>query len=239
MSSAASQRFQQSLLPDGDATFGPLETAAHYEPCAELCGDFYDLAAFGSGAALLVTDVVGHGAPAAMLTGMIKLAFHGAGADGYAPDVVMQRIFDSSRHFPFDKHISGFCARIHQTTRTLEYVSAGHPPAYLLRSAGGLERLDASGTLIHPALADWHCEQRVVPIGVGDFLVVYTDGLTEAPQAETEELFGCERLERLLERAPRGGAGALKRELREELRRFQAGRPLEDDLTIVVARVIR
>ena len=232
----AARTFQQSLLPEGDGALGTIELAALYEPYAELCGDFYDVARHRTGAALLVTDVVGHGAPAAMLTGMIKLAFHGAAGDGYAPGVVMQRIWNSSRLFPYDKHISGFCARVHERTGTLEYVSAGHPPAFVCRARGGLARLDASATLIHPSLPEWHCEQRVVPMQPGDRLLVYTDGLIEAREAETDEAFGLERLERFAAEAPTGSAEDLVRGAREALREFQAGRPLEDDLTLVALR---
>lgn len=232
----ASRKFQQSLLPDGSRTFGKFEIAAHYEPYAELCGDFYDLVPHASGGALLVTDVVGHGAPAAMLTGMIKLAFHGAASDGFAPGVVMQRIWGSSRLFPYDKHISAFCARWHEKTRRLEYVSAGHPPAFVLRKGGGLERLDSSATLIHPLLAEWHCEQRVVRFGPGDTLVAYTDGLIEGRGAESGEIFGVPMLERFLAETTASNAGELATAAREVLRRYQAGRPLEDDLTIVVVR---
>jgi serine phosphatase RsbU (regulator of sigma subunit) len=229
----ASRMFQHSLLPDGAGALDGLEFAARYEPFAELCGDFYDLAAHRSGAALLLTDVVGHGAPAAMLTGMIKLAFHGAAGDGHAPSVVMQRIYESIRLFPYDQHVSAFCCRLHERARTLEYVSAGHPPAFVVRARGGIDRLDASATYIHPAL-EWHCEQRVVPFRAGDRLLVYSDGLTEARGADGGELFGIPRLESFLADVPPGSAADLARETREALRRHQAGRPLEDDLTIVV-----
>lgn len=232
----ASRQFQQSLLPELEGRLGRLEIAAHYEPYAELCGDFYDIAQNPSGASVLVTDVVGHGAPAAMLTGMIKLAFHGAAADGHAPGVVMQRIWGSSRLFPYDKHISAFCARVHERSGNLEYVSAGHPPAFVLRANGGVERLDSSATLIHPALAEWHCEQRVVRFERGDLLLIYTDGLIEGRGSDSGDPFGIERLDEVVSRAAPTGAAELVRECREALRRYQAGRPLEDDLTMVAVR---
>lgn len=230
----ASRMFQHSLLPGAAAASQVFEFAARYEPFAELCGDFYDLAPTRSGVALLVTDVVGHGAPAAMLTGMIKLAFHGAAGDDHAPSVVMQRIYDSSRLFPYDKHISAFCARLNEKTRSFEYVSAGHPPAFVRRATGGLERLDASATYIHPGL-EWHCEQRVVPFQKGDRLLVYTDGLIEALDP-SGEIFGLPRLEAALETLSMGSASDLTRAVRDVLRAFQAGRPLEDDLTIAAVR---
>ena len=102
-------------------------------------------------------------------------------------------------------------------------------------AGGGWDRLDASAALIHPALGAWHCEQRVVSMGPSDRVLVYTDGLIEARRSDTDEMFGIERLESWLDRAPGGGAAELVRALREELAAYLAGRPLEDDLTLVAA----
>jgi serine phosphatase RsbU (regulator of sigma subunit) len=78
--------FQQSLLPPACGTVGGLWVVAQYSPCTELAGDFYGYAAFEpDGVAILVADVAGHGASAAMLTGNVKSAFDFASADRYEP----------------------------------------------------------------------------------------------------------------------------------------------------------
>src|SRR5712691_1003093 len=69
--------FQKSLLPAEEARVEGIAVCARYVPCSELGGDFFDYAAAGKGrATVLVADVSGHGAAAAMLTGIVKAAFH-------------------------------------------------------------------------------------------------------------------------------------------------------------------
>jgi len=236
----AAQVFQQSLLPERTAATEEIELAFHYEPCGELCGDFCDyVLQDGAPGALIVSDVSGHGAPAAMLTGMIKQVFHDAGPESFAPGVILERIVSANRMFGYGKHLTAFCARIHSRSGTLEYVSAGHPPGLLLRSEGALALLESSAPLIHPLLPDWHWEQRVVPIHRGDRLFLYTDGLIEAMSSSGEE-FGLERLQHAVgrcgERQDGNEGGAFLSAIRRELRSFTEGRPLGDDLTLLVAR---
>jgi serine phosphatase RsbU (regulator of sigma subunit) len=238
---AAARVFQQSLLPPRHATCGNLEIALHDEPCGEMCGDFCDYVLRpDQPSAVLLTDVSGHGAPAAMLTGMIKQVFRAAAPEDYAPNRVLERIVEASRHFPHDKHLTGIGVRIDPQIRALEFVNAGHPPALLLRADGSMVRLESSAPMIHAAISLWESELEVETFGPGDVLLLYTDGITEARNA-LDELFGADRLESVAQRlAPEariaGGPSKFLRSLRRELAEFVAGRPLEDDLTLVALR---
>jgi phosphoserine phosphatase RsbU/P len=240
----AAQVFQLSLLPERSASRGGLEVALLYEPCSELCGDYCDyVLRDGEPGALIVADVAGHGAPAAMFAGMIKQAFRGAEAESYAPGVILQRILTASRIFGDSKHLTAMCVRIQPGSKTLEYVNAGHPPGLLLRKDGTMACLESSAPLIHPSLPEWSWEQRVTGIGKGDQLLLYTDGLLEALSVSGEE-FGLERLERTLHRLtggtarPEADGSSLLRGIREELSAFTEGRPLADDLTLLLARSV-
>src|SRR4051794_22840390 len=73
--------FQQAMLPPQVASVGGIFVCAQYSPCSELAGDFFDYVAVTGGAAILIADVSGHGASAAMLTGVVKSAFHSAASD--------------------------------------------------------------------------------------------------------------------------------------------------------------
>src|SRR5262245_24439496 len=80
----AARSFQRSLLPASELRVGPFQVTARYLPSAELGGDFYDVADAGDGdLAVLVGDVQGHGASAAMLTASLKLAFRAASGSGH------------------------------------------------------------------------------------------------------------------------------------------------------------
>ena len=132
---------------------------------------------------MIVTDVAGHGAPAAMLTGMIKQIFRGGIAEDLGPGAILQRIVAASRLIQYDRHLTAICACVHPLSNRVEYVNAGHPPGFVARDGGAPLRLESTAPLIHPGLPGWHGEPRVVPMNAGDRLVLYTDGLIEARDA--------------------------------------------------------
>jgi sigma-B regulation protein RsbU (phosphoserine phosphatase) len=238
----AAQVFQQSLLPDRTASLNGFEVSFLYESCDELGGDFCDYVLRDEApGAVLISDVSGHGAPSAMITGMVKQAFHAAVQEDFAPTAVLERIAVASRLFPDGKYITATAVRFRPADTVLEYASAGHPPGLLLGSDGSVVLLESSAPMIHPALPEWHCEQRVVRMERGDQLLLYTDGLTEAQNGDGDE-FGVERLVALVSQLT-GPATSLAAErtnllaaLRQELARFAGGRPLDDDLTLALIR---
>jgi sigma-B regulation protein RsbU (phosphoserine phosphatase) len=238
----AAQVFQQSLLPDRTAALNGFEVSFLYEPCDELGGDFCDyVLREDAPGAILVSDVSGHGAPSAMITGMVKQAFHAAIQEDFAPTSVLKRIAAASRLFPDGKYVTAIAVRFKPASAVLEYACAGHPPGLLLSSDGSVATLDATAPLIHPVLPQWQCEQRVVHMEQGDRLLLYTDGLTEAQNGDGEE-FGFERLVAVARQlfAPTSSVEtrgtALLTALRRELAHFAGGRPLGDDLTLALVQ---
>ena len=238
----AAQVFQQSLLPDRAASLNGFDVTFLYEPCDELGGDFCDYILRNEApGAILVSDVSGHGAPSAMITGMVKQAFHAAVQEDFAPAAVLERIAAASRLFPDGKYITATAVRFEPTSMLLEYASAGHPPGLVLGSDGSVVLLEPSAPMIHPALPEWRCEQRVVRLERGAQLLLYTDGLTEAQNGDGDE-FGFERLVALvpqlaaLTASVEAGGMAPLAMLRQELARFAGGRPLDDDLTLAFVR---
>jgi sigma-B regulation protein RsbU (phosphoserine phosphatase) len=123
----------------------------------------------------------------------------------------------------------------------IEYANAGHPPGLLLGHDGSVVPLDSSAPMIHPALPEWHCQQRVVRMEKGDQLLLYTDGLTEAQNGDGDE-FGFERLVALAPQltgpvtTDEAGNTNLLTTIRQELACFAGGRPLDDDLTLALVR---
>jgi len=233
---AAARSFQESMLPSRSGTAGSLTIASLYESSRELGGDFFDWETIpGPGLALLVADVAGKGAAAAMLTGMVKQAWRSASADAYSPAVALQRVFAATRLFPDQRHLTAFSGRIGADSGTLEYIiTAGHPPAFLVRADGEIERIDASAEILHPAFPSWRFEQRAVPFAAGDRLVVFTDGLLESSRVSDGEMYGIDRVEAALARGPRAVPGVMLEALRASLRQFQEGRPADDDLAIAI-----
>jgi sigma-B regulation protein RsbU (phosphoserine phosphatase) len=221
--------FQQSILPPRSAIVGGVSVFAQYIPSSELAGDFYDYVALPSGGAvLLIADVSGHGASAAMLTGVVKSAFHSA-SGAYEPICVVERVANGIRAFDAHHFITLICARVQNGS--LDFVNAGHPEGILASPGNSVTLLEPTGLLISPALkGTW--QQRTIKVNHGsDRLVLFTDGIIEA-ESESED-FGLDRLIEEVSKGPIDG-GALSEQIVERVRHFAAGCP-KDDLTLVVA----
>jgi sigma-B regulation protein RsbU (phosphoserine phosphatase) len=214
------------------ATVGGISISARYIPCSELAGDFYDYVALpSSGAVILVADVSGHGASAAMLTGVVKSAFHSASADIYEPVCVVERIANSVRAFGAHHFITLICARVQNGS--LDFVNAGHPPGILsstTTTAAAL--LETTGPIISPAFkCSW--EQHAIKVNPrSDRLVLFTDAIIEAESDSGE--YGLDRLVKEVTSSPIE-ADALSEQVLESVRHFMAGRPIKDDFTLVIA----
>jgi sigma-B regulation protein RsbU (phosphoserine phosphatase) len=223
--------FQQSLLPSGSGKPGGISVFAHYIPCSELAGDFYDYAAVSpEGAAIVVADISGHGASAAMLTGTVKWAFTSASADLYEPACVVERVANGIRAFGHQHFITLICARVRNGS--LDFVNAGHPPGILLNAATGVVLLESTGPIISPALiSSW--EQRTIRVERGcDRIVLFSDAVIEA-EGESGQ-YGLDRLVTEVQKGPMDGK-RLSEQVLESVRQFMAHRPISDDLTLVVA----
>jgi sigma-B regulation protein RsbU (phosphoserine phosphatase) len=227
--------FQQSLLPAETRRIEGVSVCARYLPCSELGGDFFDYAAAGKGrASVLVADVSGHGAAAAMLTGIVKAAFHSAQSEKYEPLAVVSRIAEGIRSLADNMMVTGVCARLSSHEPRIEYVNAGHPPGILFRRDGTHSVLESTGPLISPAFPEARWVQQTLPLEATDRLLLYTDGLVEA-QGEGDE-FGLDRLVALARR-PEAGGPALLGDLLSSLMTHLGGRPPSDDVTLLEARL--
>jgi sigma-B regulation protein RsbU (phosphoserine phosphatase) len=178
--------------------------------------------------------VSGHGVSAAMLTGIVKSAFHASYIDRFEPDVVVQRVSAGLAAFSPERFVTLVAVLICPEERQLRYANAGHPPVALW----GLEReplwLRSTGPLVSPVLTTSAWEVGIVPIAEGDHLLLYTDGISEALADEDGRVE--ERFTSIIDRASGGGApllDAILADVHHEL----AGRPQPDDLTLLTARV--
>jgi phosphoserine phosphatase RsbU/P len=223
--------FQQSVLAPGFGKVGGISVCAHYIPCSELAGDFYDYVALSpEGAAILVADVSGHGASAAMLTGIVKSAFHSASSELYEPACVLERVANGIRPFGHHHFITLICTRVRNGS--LDFVNAGHPPGILSNPETTAALLEATGPIISPALScSWGQSTMQVKRGC-DRIVLFTDAIIEA-ESESGE-YGLDRLVKEVCKSPTDG-NALSEQILESVRQFTAGRPIKDDLTLVIA----
>jgi sigma-B regulation protein RsbU (phosphoserine phosphatase) len=228
---AEARAFQQSMLPAERGKVGGISVFARCIPCSELAGDFYDYAAAGpDAAAILVADVSGHGASAAMLTGIVKSAFHSASGEGYEPSAVVGRVSSGVRAFSHQHFITLICARIGKGF--VEFVNAGHPPGILSSLEESAIMLEATGPLISPAFSHFSWEPQTLSVHDNDRIVLFTDGLIETTSESGE--YGIDRLIGHVKKNSIPG-DILLDQILQSVRQFGAGRPIHDDLTLVAA----
>jgi serine phosphatase RsbU (regulator of sigma subunit) len=229
------RKFQMSLLPPPHGHVQGLAIDARYVACHELAGDFFDYAFLTPDCvAIVIADVVGHGTSAAMLTSIVKSAFHAALADVYEPVRVIQGVKEGIRAFDAERFITLCAARIDVDKKELKYANAGHPPLLLYGTGKKPRLLDSTGPLVSSALDDSSCDSEHLLLERGDQLLFYTDGLTETHGQGGE--FGYDRLINVVTGSTLRGSGLLEH-LLASVAEFSAGRPAQDDVTLVVAEL--
>lgn len=258
-------RLQRSLLPGEMPRISSLDLAAHYEPSTRAGGDYYDVFDFGGGRwGILLADVCGHGPPAAVLMAITHSLAHmfckqhvasivrgdetapcPAAALEYLNENLEARYTRSNGSF-----VTAFFAVFDEHTRTLSFASAGHNPPRVKRCSdgstfvldsrvggmscqtGGDASLLGLPLGIEPGVAYVSYSTR---LAVGDQIVFYTDGITEA-RNPAGELFGTDRLDHAIEDC-RIDAEGMIRAIIASVDQFADGRAQEDDRTILVAKV--
>ena len=224
---------QESLLPRKLPSTGWLRAAGHSVPSHQVGGDYFDLHATGASTwALINADVSGKGVSSALLASLIQGVFLASSDACAPPEQTMARLnrFLIERT-EGEKYATIFYGTIGESG-VLRYVNAGHCPPLLVRAGGGIERLEASG-LPAGMLEEAEYEARVVTLGAGDMLVLYTDGLTEAEDPDGRPFGEGGLLEVVRANAARG-CRALHEALDQAVTRFAQGTVQKDDMTLMV-----
>ena len=230
---AEARTFQETMIPPRRATIHGIDIFAEYAPCAELAGDLYDYAPAGDGGViLLIADVVGHGASAAMLTGIVKSAFHSSHVDDYEPLAVVRRVADGIAVFEPNRFVTMICARISVTGDVVEYVNAGHEGGLISTPEGAVIPLSSTGPLISPVISHLEWKQEAIQYNRESSILLYTDGIADA--LEREECSGSERILTIVRHSPMKGSGLLENILKEAMQP-PPHRSALDDMTLLTA----
>jgi len=225
---------QQSLLLEEPPEFGGFEIACRTQPAEEVGGDLYDFLPLDADSlGIAIGDASGHGLPAALLVRDVVTGLRmGVERDLKLSAVLarLNRVIHQSKLS--SRFVSVFYAEL-ERNGNLFYVNAGHQPP-LLVSGGRVERLEIGGTVIGP-LPQARFERGFAHLAPGDLLVSCTDGILER-RDPAGEFFGEERLLATIGRHPRAGAEDLVEAVFAATDAFGAGRPFDDDATLVVVK---
>ena len=229
------RQIQHDMLPRGPLRLGLMEIQGVSVPAREVGGDFFNYFALSDGdLALLVGDVSGKGVGAALLMANIQASLRTRLALGQDLAAIAREIdIDIEGNTPGPVYATLFVGMLNPSTRVLRYVNAGHNQQYVLRRDGSLEEMSSSGLPVGLLAGHGYAEAHV-QLEAGDLLFFYTDGCVES-ENEQGEMFGAERLERLLETS--AGADDLLARVEAAVKTFRGTAEPFDDATMMVVKV--
>lgn len=229
---------QLGLLPEAVPQVPGWEFAAWQRSCDATGGDYHDFIPGPDGAVDgVVGDVSGHGIAAAMLMSTARaflLALHRHDAAPGHLVAELNRLL--SRDMADDAFMTMVLARFRRDG-AIDYVSAGHEPPLVWRSATGTWDDLASTGLALGMLDDGDFDvASVAPLAPGDVAILLTDGITEAHAPPVRDLFGNDRLRAAVAATRGGDADGILAAIVAAVDAWLAGHPQHDDMSIIVAR---
>jgi serine phosphatase RsbU (regulator of sigma subunit) len=244
--SRVASALSESLLPPLLPTIPGLDAAARYRPSGAdaagrgnlVGGDFYDLFEVGPGSfAVLLGDVSGVGPEAAALTGVARYTVRAVAEAEGAPCNVLTRLNEALLRLGSERFLTAVYATLEPKADGVVPVvlcSGGHPPAFLLRDDESVEVLDRTTGMLLGVFSTVELTDDKIVLHPGDTLVLVTDGVLEARDADGNE-FGFARLETLLATCAGRSAEGIARRIERSVLDHRGDRA-DDDLAIVVLR---
>jgi len=234
------RQVQVSLLPARIPDLPGWEFDAFWQPAREVSGDYYDFLLDENNLGLVIADVSDKGMPAALYMAITRSIVRACLQDGGSPAESLARAnrlicADTAADTAFGMFVTLFYLRLERSTSAITYVNAGHnPPLHYQAQHNGFERWVRSAIALgveETAVV----EQRQVTLAPGDFVLFYTDGLTDALSPSGQE-FGEDRLHTILQEHHRASASEIMGALKAELKDFLGSEPPFDDITLILMK---
>jgi serine phosphatase RsbU (regulator of sigma subunit) len=234
---ALGRQIQHDMQPHEPLRLGLTEIQGVSVPAREVGGDFFNYFALPNGqVALLVGDVSGKGVGAALLMANIQASLRTRFALGQDLSAIADAIDrDIESNSPGQMYATLFMGILDPAKRRLRYVNAGHNPQFVLRNAGGLDRLGATGLPVGLLSGRGYAE-REVQLGAGDLIYFYTDGCVET-ENEAGDMFGAEKLEAVLVASHVQSPNDVLQNVERGLKAFRGKAEPFDDATMMAVRV--
>ena len=235
---------QQSLLPQKMPEVDKLDIAARSIYCDETGGDFYDFLEVccrdSNQIGIAVGDVSGHGIPSALLMATVRGFLKSRVTQ---PGGIAEIITDVNRLVTKDTGETGqfltlFYAVVNPKDETICWVRAGHDPALFYDPVlDRFNEFNGNGMAIGLDGKFEYQENCFVGLNKGQILLIGTDGIWET-QSITGEMFGKERLRAVIRREVNTSSEKILQSINDALKKFRGERKQEDDITLVVMKVV-
>jgi sigma-B regulation protein RsbU (phosphoserine phosphatase) len=245
---AIASTVQQTLIPPEDFVNPMLHIHSHYQAASQCGGDWWGFFGVGRKVAVMIADATGHGFPSALITASARSCFS-----------VMHKLAQEDEEFSFSPAamlsyanrviydaslgkimMTFFVAVIDFEQNIISYASAGHNPPWLFKKEGEtftLKSLTAVGLRLGETREAPPFEEKSMPIGLGDIIFLYTDGLTEGKNT-ADEMYGKKRVRKSVESNLAQGPEKIISQLIEDFLMHNGGKPLDDDVTIAAIKIL-
>jgi serine phosphatase RsbU (regulator of sigma subunit) len=235
------KKAQQRMLPSKVPEIPGYEIDVYFCGCEEVSGDFYDFVTLPDGSVgIIMGDISGHGVDAGIVMAMAKKAFSMRAKSGADPvTVAAQANADIYPELDTATFITAIYGVLDPNQHVFRFVRCGHTfPVHYHASSRTVEDVASDGVVlgsVRDPMFSRKTKLREVALEPGDSVTIFTDGITEAMTAKSEE-FGPEATNAALERHGVSTAKGIIEGLIGAIHIFTAGHPQEDDETLIVVR---
>jgi phosphoserine phosphatase len=232
------RRIQQGFLPERLPEIPGYELAAWWEPAEAVSGDYYDVVSLPDGRlGFVVADVSGHGVGASLIMASTRAMLHVLVRTFSEPDQILTILTESiSPDLTHGRFVTCLMATLNPRTHEVTYANAGQGPVlHFHRAESTFTALDPTGLPLGFDPREGIGAGEPFQLEPGDLLLLTTDGAVELRDA-SGEMFGRERLERLVIENSTLPAGELVDLLRDRIRSFHPNEHPPDDVTILVLK---
>lgn len=233
------REIQQHLFPKKAPELEGFEIAGASFPAEATGGDYFDFVPMLGGChGVLVGDVTGHGVGPALLMAETRAYLRILAKNNSDTGVILtkaNRVL--AEDLGYERFVTLFLARLNPAERRLAYVNAGHPSGYIFGASGEvLSELKRTGMPLGLRPGTSYEESAEMELSPGQMVLLVTDGFEEAVGPEGD-LFGVERIIKVMGANRHRPVGEIVQALYDEVRAFTQNSPQLDDLTAIVLKV--
>ncbi len=230
-------KIQKALLPDRAPYFPGFQISFLNLPSRIVSGDLIDIFRSGKNSlSLAIGDVSGKGAPASILMAVLYAGFKSVLKEYYPVVEVIARLNNQFSEVTAEGYYASFFyGVINGESKQLTYTNAGHNPPILLHKDLSYKRLQIGGIVLG-FLQDQEYRQDTIQLNSGDYLILFTDGVTEVKNSQGVE-FGEKRLINFIKKNYGKHPTELKNDLVNQVKQFCSNKELPDDFTLAIVYV--
>ncbi len=225
---------QFGILPRGEGHWQELNYHAVYQPAGKVSGDYFDIFLEKEHSYFLMTDISGHGVPAAFVTMMAKQVFHNITRRHYEPAHVFARANNELvSKITTQDYLTAFLVKVDSNYKVI-YANAGHvTPFYYSAAKDKFYNLDTSGFMLAALEADEaRFGQKRLQLQPGDRIFLFTDGVIEQKN-EQDEQYSIERLHSLLREQSTAPIAEVHQQIMYDFHLFRGDVRIADDVTLL------